>query len=144
MLAQLRATHPAELESRMAAYADWGRGTQHLLIQALARDDLLFTEGLERNIDRLRTELEGPTPSPLERLLVERLLCCWLQAHCATALDAVDEHKTLAQAEALQRRQDQTHRRFLQACKALAQVRKLLGPTVQINVADKQINVLGG
>ena len=34
-------------------------------------------------------------------------------------------------------------RRFLQACKALAQVRKLLGPNIQINVAEKQLNVMG-
>ena len=33
--------------------------------------------------------------------------------------------------------------RFLAACKALAQVRKLLGVTVQINIAEKQINTVG-
>ena len=28
------------------------------------------------------------------------------------------------------------------ACKALAQIRKLLGPNIQINVAEQQVNVM--
>ena len=44
--------------------------------------------------------------------------------------------------ECLQRRQDRTQRRFTNACKALAQIRKLLGPNIQINVAEQQVNVM--
>ena len=43
--------------------------------------------------------------------------------------------------ECLQRRQDRTQRRLTNACKALAQIRKLLGPNIQINVAEQQVNV---
>ena len=43
--------------------------------------------------------------------------------------------------EFLQRRQDRTQRRLTNACKALAQIRKLLGPNIQINVAEQQVNV---
>ena len=41
------------------------------------------------------------------------------------------------------RRHDRAHGRFLSACKALAQIRKLLGVNVQINIAEKQVNVAG-
>ena len=39
-------------------------------------------------------------------------------------------------------RQDRTQRRLTNACKALAQIRKLLGPNIQINVAEQQVNVM--
>ena len=40
-------------------------------------------------------------------------------------------------------RHDRAHGRFLSACKALAQIRKLLGVNVQINIAEQQVNVAG-
>ena len=47
-----------------------------------------------------------------------------------------------AQQEQVQRWQDRAQRRFLQAAKALAQVRKL-EVNIQFNLAEKQINVMG-
>jgi hypothetical protein len=49
---------------------------------------------------------------------------------------------TIAQAEYYQRRIDKAHKRHLSAVKALAQLRKM-GPAIQINVAEKQINTTG-
>lgn len=45
--------------------------------------------------------------------------------------------------ESRERRQDRIHRRFLSALKALAQVRRLLSPAVQVNIAREQVNVSG-
>ena len=42
----------------------------------------------------------------------------------------------------LQERLDRAHKRLLTAVKALAQVGKLLGPNIQVNVAEKQVNVM--
>jgi hypothetical protein len=36
---------------------------------------------------------------------------------------------------------DRAHKRYLSALKALAQVRKLALPVLQVNIADKQLNV---
>ena len=47
-----------------------------------------------------------------------------------------------AQGERYQRRIDRAHKRHLSAVRALAQVRKM-GPAVQINIAEKQINTAG-
>lgn len=44
--------------------------------------------------------------------------------------------------EGHQRRQDHVQRRFLKAVKTLAEVRRLLGPNIQVNIAEKQINVM--
>jgi hypothetical protein len=38
-----------------------------------------------------------------------------------------------------QRRQDRAQRRYLEAIRTLAQVRRLLAPTVQLNIAEQQI-----
>ncbi len=42
-----------------------------------------------------------------------------------------------------QQRIERAQRRYLAAIKALAQVRKLGVPAVQVNIGDKQINVAG-
>ena len=38
-----------------------------------------------------------------------------------------------------QRRLDAAQRRYLHAIRTLAQVRRLLGPSVQVNIAEKQL-----
>jgi hypothetical protein len=49
---------------------------------------------------------------------------------------------TIAQAGYHQKRLDRTYRRHLSAIRTLAQIRKM-GPAVQINIAEKQINTYG-
>jgi hypothetical protein len=49
---------------------------------------------------------------------------------------------TLQQAEFHQRRMDAANRRYLAALRTLALVRKLAVPALQINVANKQVNVV--
>ncbi len=48
----------------------------------------------------------------------------------------------MEQSEYHQRHLDRLHRRYLSSIKMLAQIRKL-GPAVQINVVEKQINAVG-
>ena len=51
---------------------------------------------------------------------------------------------SLPMADFFDRHRDRAHRRYLQAVKALAQVRKLLGASVtQVNIAENQVNVAG-
>src|SRR3954447_26716302 len=38
-----------------------------------------LAEVLTRKVAALKRELGGPAPSPLERLLVDRIAACWLQ-----------------------------------------------------------------
>jgi hypothetical protein len=42
------------------------------------------------------------------------------------------------------RQQNHAHRRFLETAKTLAQVRRLGLPAVQLNIADRQINIAEG
>ena len=87
---------------------------------------LLARESILRRMKELEADLAGPAPSPLERLLAERITICWLQNYLAD-LDAV--HKDRAetrQACHAQRRASACQGRYLSAIRALAMVRKLL------------------
>ena len=108
-----------------------------------SEDDLLSQEAIPRVLEQIRSELEGEDPTPLERMLVERVTATWLQVQSYETLYAQNVKKlTMAQGEHHQRRIDRAHNRHLSAVRAHAQIRKM-GPAVQINIADKQINTTG-
>lgn len=114
------------------------------LARQMAGSNLLLLEGVQQKMVQLRSELLGPCPSPLEALLVDRIVCCWLYAYWADLVYS----QTMASARGpdcgdyMQRRQDRCHKRFLSAVKALATVRRLLRPVVaQVNIAQEQVNL---
>jgi hypothetical protein len=112
------------------------------LINSVARENLSWREALYRKVELLREELEGPDATPLERLLVERVVACWLQLHHSDIWLAQQEGKlSITQADYHQRTRDRAHKRYLSAIKALALVRKLALPVLQVNIARKQVNV---
>jgi hypothetical protein len=60
----------------------------------------------------------------------------------ADALVAQSQGKiSLKLGDYQQRRQDRAARRYLAAIKALAQVRRLLVPVVQVNIAERQVKL---
>jgi hypothetical protein len=125
-----------EAAGNMAAQAE---GT---LIRHAAGKNLLFKEATERKMDRLRKDLAGDSPTPLERLLADRITLCWLALHDAEIRFAQSKDLTIKQAEFWQKRIDYAHRRYLSAIKTLATVRKLAVPALQVNIARKQVNVV--
>jgi hypothetical protein len=104
-------------------------------MELLTGSDLVAQEILLRQLQTLKRELEGPDPTPLERLLVERIAVGWLQVQHA---DLIATRHSQQSETGIQQRQDRVQSRLLAAVKALAQVRKLLrpGPTVQVNIAQ--------
>jgi hypothetical protein len=109
-------------------YGDLAQQSQAAWLQLIAGNNLLLREATQRKAEQLRAELAGPKPSPLERLLVERLVSCWLQTNYADAAYAQMKGNSPAQHTAALRRQNSAQQRYLQAVKALATVRKLLRP----------------
>ncbi len=117
---------------------------EHALIRAAGGKDLAFKEALTRKQALLRAEIAGTNPTPVERLLVERVVACWLQVQDADVRYAQNQSDcTFAQGEYYQRRQDRAHKRYLAAIRTLALVRKLALPVLQVNIARKQTNVAG-
>jgi len=143
-LAELKGIEAAHIEDYAREAYELSRVTERALVAAVVGENLLFREGLEGGLTEFRNELVGDAPTALERLIVERILCCWIMTNYAD-LRFVESStdRTWTTDEYLQKRQDRAQRRFLQACRSLAQIRKLLRPNVQINVAEKQINMMG-
>jgi hypothetical protein len=125
-----------------ASAATWPLLTERTLVAAAAGEDLAFKEALTRKLHNLRTELSGPAPTPVERLLVERIVTCWLQLQYVDVRFAQAKDLSPSQADFHQRRINHAHKRFLSAVKTLATVRRLAVPVLigQVNVAGKQVN----
>jgi hypothetical protein len=104
--------------------------------------NLVAAESAPRRLEALRRELAGPAPSALERLLVDRVVLCWFQVNYCEALFAQwAKDLTIPQADYQQRRLDRVHGRYLSAIRTLAYVRRLLVPSVQVNIGAPQVHV---
>ncbi len=109
---------------------------------ALSGQDLMSREIITREVQGLRSQLLGPHPTPLERLLIDRVCVCWLavqhaELHAARRFN----ERAVVLTPSEEHRLDKVHHRFLTAVRELARVRKLLKPTpnLQVNIGTNQI-----
>ena len=119
-----------------------GRIARDTWIDAAAKGNPLVREGIQQTADRLRRDLLREGDSQLERVLVDRIVACWLQVSYADWQHGMTLKKgsySLRSGEYDQNRMDRAHRRLLQAVKTLATVRRLLVPAVQVNIGKNQI-----
>jgi len=111
------------------------------LVKVASGDNTVVNEAMYKKLDAMREELDGASPTPLERLLVDRVVACWLQVYYADTIYAQNmKGSSLELANYLQQRQDRAHRRYLSAIRTLAVVRRLLIPPVQVNIGNQQVN----
>jgi hypothetical protein len=126
---------------------DWAQLARRALISKFCGKNLILQEGVSRKLELLRAEVAGPDPSPLERLLVERVLVCWLHLHYLEITYAQQDRMSTELGAYYERSLDRAQKRYLAAIKALAVVRRLALPVLvaQVNVAQKQqVNVGAG
>jgi len=138
-LRQFMETHPQVWD----AIGDLGHQALLAGIRVVTSGNSVLEEAVMRKLTDLRSELAGPTPTVLERLLVERVLIGWLHCHYADIVAARRTDVSPAQAEYYQRRQDHAQRRYLAAIRTLACVRRLPLPAIQVNIGAQQVNVAG-
>lgn len=122
---------------------DVAKQIQYTLIDKFSGNNLLLKETLTRKMDLLRAELAPLNPPPLERLLVERIVTCWLHLHHLEMIYAGKDSMSLELGAYYQRSLSAAQMRYLSAIKTLAVVRKLAVPVLQVNIAKKQVNVVG-
>jgi hypothetical protein len=120
--------------------AGWLR---HKLIEKVAGKNILIQEATTHKLAKLQADLEGPDPTPIERLLAERASLCWFIVHLYENANANASDWSIVQADFQQRKIDKAHARFLSSLQTLARVRKLALPTLQVNIAKNQVNVAG-
>jgi hypothetical protein len=128
------------------ALSSIGEQVTRFLSQATAPANLLMQALWPNRLEEMSRELAGPEPTPLERALVERIVTCYLAVSLAE-IDALSKGGTPEQREFYERRLERAHHRYTTAAVALARVRRLLAPVVQVNVAHagaQQMNVAAG
>lgn len=108
--------------------------------------DCVFTyEATAAALDALRAEVCGEDPTPLEKILADRVVTTlFLVNRLEEYIDRPGGLET-PKAEFAHRQLDRAHRRLLSAAKALATVRKLAAPSTRINLnLAQQNNAIGG
>lgn len=142
-LAEVRAICKADPEVWDAISTDIARAIRDTLLRRLTGENELMHDSVNRQLAKMKRDLMGTNPSPLERLLAERICACWLQVQHAEWLYTakLKEGMSFAHGDYLQRQVDRANQRYTAAIRALAQVRRLLVPVIQVNVAEKQVNL---
>ena len=112
-------------------FGNLARDTRRQIIESyFSPEDAVRKRGINLAADQLRLALSRDEGDPLERLLIERIACNWIEVHLVEQLTnqmRADDKVELSQVEYYQKFLDRTQKRFLNACKTLAQVRKLIG-----------------
>lgn len=76
VLAALRKIKDASWWEEMG---DLARNAETSLLTAVGSENGFLREAVPRRLAALKAELAGASPTPLERVLVERIAACWLQ-----------------------------------------------------------------
>src|SRR5436190_1112278 len=90
---------------------------------------------------------EGDVATQIERALAHRAAICWVRLQHAELLAAQTEGASNGHIEFLERRLTLVQKRYTDALRSLAMVRRLRSPAVrvgvagQVNVAERQVNV---
>jgi hypothetical protein len=91
--------------------------------------NLLLQEAVFKKLAQLKTDLGGPSPSTVEKLIIDRIAVSWLQVHQLDFQAAADVVSQISPAGVwAQKKIDSAHKRYLLAIKQLVTVRKLLRP----------------
>lgn len=123
---------------------DMAKNARDALLRAFCGTNLYAVEAATKHMADLCAELAGANPTPVERLLAERAVACWLHLAHLESVYAGKQSMSLELGMYYQKAIDRTHKRYLSALKALADVRRLALPALQVNIARKQVNVAGG
>ena len=99
-------------------------------------------KGFEMVVADHARELAGLDPTAIEMTLarVAAVNQAFLHVYDLFCVSGIGSDMSLATFEKLHRRADRAHRRLMSTLRTLETVRKLAVPTVQINVAEQQVN----
>ncbi len=119
------------LDTRPELWQYYGDMALHALrawIDLIAGTDLLLKESVTLKAHEMRSELAGPNPSPLELLLAERAVACWLQlCHAdAKAAESMSNGSPTQIVDFWSKRQKSANSRYITSLGALATLRRLL------------------
>jgi hypothetical protein len=118
---------------------------QNRIIAGLYRAPAL-RELTDARLELMRRELTQDQANPLEQMLIEHVVLCWLRFHEVSHYyqNDIEKQQNLAGAERWEKRLSFAQRRYLRAIETITRIRRMgLHSPVQINIANQQI-VSGG
>jgi hypothetical protein len=146
----------AELGDVLEAYpyawkvtGDLGAKARTMLMAGLLRVCTpTVKESIKAGLEQQAKDLRLPSDGPLELMLIDQVITCWLDDSLARAGYAMIASESHSQAlgDHWQRRLTITQQRYLRALETLARVRRLMRFTVQVNIAEagaQVVNVAG-
>jgi len=104
---------------------DLGAHAELTLVDLIAHGDKFLSESMIRHISAMKKDLLGLSPTPLERLTVQRIVTCWLHAQFADSASLTAESNNRPHPYWV-KRQESAERRCLLAIKSLKLVREML------------------
>ncbi len=128
--------------------SDLARRGQWALIKTAASGEPLKEEALLASLELMRSEIAGPHPTPLEILLVEKIVSVWVLTESLELLNTAQltavpksqrvDHKFLKFYLGWHQ---QAYRQLLNTMKTLAQVRRLQSGVPNCQTNNVQINL---
>ena len=106
---------------------DLGRQALAAWVKLIVGSDLALQESILMKLQSLQQELAPTPPTPVERLLIDRIVANWLQLHHAelAGTQAINVNKQRL-SEFWSRRQSRAERAYVRSLAALVAVRRLL------------------
>ncbi len=121
------------------AQGDLARLVEQSWLDRICRKDLLHGQSVRRQLEEMRRELAGETPTRLERVVVDRIIVAWLAAQHAELTEATSQGDGVKLSELCLKRMESANRRMLAAVRSLAQVRRMAaGLRVEIHHATAE------
>ena len=116
----------------IAEASDVARRAERMLVKTISAGEPLMQETLEARLDHLRGEIAGKRPTPLERLLAERVVAGWLLVEVLEALIAMQYQRDIKSPRVgpdyilqMSKILESATRRHLAAIQAFARVQRL-------------------
>jgi hypothetical protein len=112
------------------------------LVDSIGGKGTMLTAALKKGFTQMPRDLALPTDGPLEQLLVQQVVLCWMRYGQVeyTYTTKMSSATTFQQLRYWEQRLNAAQRRYLRAVETLARVRKLQLPAMQINIASQQVN----
>ena len=121
---------------------DLSAAAERAWIDLVVGADAFKSESVRRRLAELKEQLRGPSPTPLESMLVDLVTASWLAVQHADIALASPAGASLGQAAFRLKRAESAQKRFLTVTKTLATLRALLPeglvPTQPVRLYDPE------
>lgn len=108
-------------------------------INLIAGPNLHFRECMMRQVNEMKQDLAGKSTSPLESMLVERLITNWLQLGYIEAREAQVDEKSEKWFQLKMQRQALAERQFRGAVNALVTLRELASKPITVELHQQPV-----